>query len=350
MRMKMPLPLLSFCAAVLLAVAGAGHAISYTVQVVAVSDQAQALSLVRQLLLDDFPAYATRTTTEQGDVYRVRVGGFANRAAALLFAEAMPDLPALGGPPLPTLAENIPPGVTPLEPRLLLQAPAGATVEILDWLPEPALRIPAAAGEPDTFHLFSGDTSVIVEGWGLWQSDVSSALRLRELPLWPETWRDDPAGVRAAQLDSLVGFLSERFQLPKVEVEAAAVRPEEGRPYLVVLERFDPWQDGETGSLLAVALRPAGLLDGSSLGLAGEVPPLPEPVVLFSAEPETVQVQRELTGSGWTLRSDGEFMLQLLSGADHAWRVAVGSPVWTDGNHLLVRTGQQLLYYDFVER
>ena len=77
-------------AALLLGVAS-GQAISYTVQVVAVSDQNQAFSLIRELGLEGFPAYAARATTQQGDVVRVRVGGFANRAAAVLYADAMPD-------------------------------------------------------------------------------------------------------------------------------------------------------------------------------------------------------------------------------------------------------------------
>jgi hypothetical protein len=98
---------------------GAALAISYTVQVIAVSDQSSALSISRDLLRDGYPAYVVRSTGAQGDVYRVRVGAFANRGAALRYAESMPEV--AGSRPVPALAEAIPQGIMPLAPRLLLQ-------------------------------------------------------------------------------------------------------------------------------------------------------------------------------------------------------------------------------------
>ncbi|MDA0700547.1 MAG: SPOR domain-containing protein, partial [bacterium] len=50
--------------------------ISFTVQVIAVSDQANAIDISRGLLRDGFPAYVVRSTGGQGDAYRVRVGAF----------------------------------------------------------------------------------------------------------------------------------------------------------------------------------------------------------------------------------------------------------------------------------
>lgn len=100
---------------------GAALAISYTVQVIAVSDQDSALSISRELLRDGYPAYVVRSTGAQGDVFRVRVGAFANRAAALRYADAMPEV--AGSRPVPALAEAIPQGIMPLAPRLLVQEP-----------------------------------------------------------------------------------------------------------------------------------------------------------------------------------------------------------------------------------
>ena len=84
---------------------------SYTIQVVALSDRDSATDIMGDLLRQGFPAYVVRSTSSAGDVFRVRVGAFANRPAALLYAEAMPLV--AGGQPVPALAEGIPEGHTP---------------------------------------------------------------------------------------------------------------------------------------------------------------------------------------------------------------------------------------------
>ena len=117
----------------------AAQALGYTVQVIAVSDQANALDISRGLLREGFPAYVVRSTGAQGDVYRVRVGAFANRAAAARYAAAMSDIS--GSRPVPALAEAIPAGIMPLAPRVLwAEAAAGADLRILPWPGGVALR------------------------------------------------------------------------------------------------------------------------------------------------------------------------------------------------------------------
>ncbi len=119
---------------------GAALAISYTVQVIAVSDQASALSISHDLLRDGYPAYVVRSTGAQGDVFRVRVGAFANRGAALRYAESMPEVG--GSRPVPALAEAIPQGIMPLAPRLLWQQSWDAQeVRVSPWPGGLALRI-----------------------------------------------------------------------------------------------------------------------------------------------------------------------------------------------------------------
>jgi len=117
---------------VLASVGASVQAINFTVQVIAVSDQASAIDISRDLLRDGFPAYVVRSTGGQGDVYRVRVGAFANRAAAVRYAAAMPDV--AGARPVPALAEAIPGGIMPLAPRVLWAGPvAGADLRVLPW-------------------------------------------------------------------------------------------------------------------------------------------------------------------------------------------------------------------------
>lgn len=81
-------------------------------QVTTASDQSTALSLQTELRLEGFPAYVVRASTGQGDLYRVRVGAFANRDAALSYAGRMPPLG--GSQPVPILAESIPQRTMPL--------------------------------------------------------------------------------------------------------------------------------------------------------------------------------------------------------------------------------------------
>lgn len=129
---------LTLCTALAFGVAGA-QALGYTVQVIAVSDQTNALDLSRGLLREGFPAYVVRSTGSQGDVYRVRVGAFANRAAAARYAAAMPDV--AGARPVPALAEAIPGGIMPLAPRVVwFEAAAGADLRVLPWPGGVALR------------------------------------------------------------------------------------------------------------------------------------------------------------------------------------------------------------------
>ena len=115
-------------------------AIAFTVQVIAVSDQETALSISRDLLREGFPTYVVRSTGAQGDVYRVRIGAFANRSAALLYAESMNEV--AGSRPVPALAEAIPEGIMPLAPRLLWHGSwEGEDVRVMPWPGGIALRI-----------------------------------------------------------------------------------------------------------------------------------------------------------------------------------------------------------------
>jgi SPOR domain len=108
-------------------------AISYTVQVVAFSDEPRARRVQTELSSQGYPAYLLAVPTAQGQVYRIRVGAFANRAAAALFAEAMPSVE--GSTPSPALAEGgVPPGLIPFEPALLGQYDLTTTlVQVFPW-------------------------------------------------------------------------------------------------------------------------------------------------------------------------------------------------------------------------
>lgn len=334
--------------ALLLGSCGLAQSIAYTVQVVAVSDQSQAFSLIRDLGVDNYPAYATRATTEQGDVVRVRVGGFANRAAALLYAETMPDFPSPGNRPLPALADNIPAGIMPFEPRLLLDTTADEFT-LLEWADSLAVRLPAEPAEPARYMLLQEGNSVEFSAWQAWPDGSGLVLRYRDLPLWPA----DRTGLSEAALEleaeTQLDFLAARMNVAEEQL-AAAVRDRAGVPVLVVLERFNPWLSLEIGQLLAVTI-PGPAYSGPWQGDVLGEPDGPAPAAGVALEVDgNLQAVDSLESADWTLQSDGDFMLQSTPEINRSWRAAVGTPLWTDGTFVLARHEGRLLLYDFVSR
>ena len=330
-------------AALLLLGSAAAQGIAYTVQVVAVSDQAQAFSLLRELGVAGYPAYATRTATESGDVVRVRVGGFGNRAAALLYAEAMPDFPVPGSRPLPALADNIPPGIMPYQPRLLFDTDL-EDFTILEWNDGVAVLEPPAERGPATFHVFADGQAVTFTAWEAWPDPDGLVLRYRDLPLWPADWQDLPGEVLAREVQTQVEFLAARLGADAERI-GQAVRLRGDVPAVVVLERFNPVLNPDVGQLLGVTVPESG---GSRWRgeLVGEDEPAGRPEVLLEVtgplEP------RDLETEEFTLTRDGPFMRQSVPGEDGSWLLAAGAPLWTDGSIVLAGHEGRFLLYDFV--
>lgn len=341
MRLRLPLLL-----AVLLGVPAAlAQTIAYTVQVVAVSDQAQAFSLIRELGVDGFPAYATRATTEQGDVVRVRVGGFANRAAALLYAEAMPDFPSPGNRPLPALADNVPSGVMPFEPRLLLDT-RDSGFSLISWGDGVAAEFLPDADGSRSYQLFQAGGTVTFSAWQAWPDGDGLVLRYRDLALWPADRAELTAELLEREADAQLQFLEARLQLEPGSL-AGAVRQRADGPAVVIVERFNPFLNLETGQLLAVLMPSA---DGHSWQGEALGPETPQPQrSVLVAEPDQLTVTA-LSAADWQVEYDPPFMMQSVPGGSRSWRAAVGAPLWTDGTWLLARHEGRLLLYDFVPR
>jgi hypothetical protein len=213
-------------ALVLALAAGWAGAISYTVQVIAVSDQESAIGIYRELAREGYPAYVVRTTGEAGDVYRVRVGAFANRAAALRYAEGMP---AIGGSrPVPALAEAIPQGIMPLAPRLLWQHEwEGADVRVVPWPSGVALRVqPLDPLRQAQYVVFQAGEERRFEAWAV-----------VPLSIVPDVADDALAGIPLVDLT----------------VPSAAPRPPAGEPTAGAEEAVTPAGEPEAGAEEAVA-------------------------------------------------------------------------------------------------
>ena len=339
----------------LLAALAGAQGISYTVQVVAVSDQDAALALQRQLLLEGFPAYVVRTTTALGDVYRVRVGAFANRDAALVFADAMGDI--VGSQPVPALAEAIPQGVMPLAPRLITSVPLEVgEIQVLPWGEWIALRLPPQQGDaPASYRVISDGGVMDFVAWRAAIAEDGSVLRVRNLPLWPDTWRQDPPEIREAYRASLLDFVASglRFGTDRIQ-EMEFLLEDSPVPILIVAERIDPLHP-DAGDIIGLAapdqLPPPSYGPSNFLGLDGGVEENPVPILepLFEFPSAGAEQPEELGGEGWRVFPDGSFLLLEVEGG-RAWRGGVGVPLWTNGTYLVTTSADSLLLYDFQLR
>jgi hypothetical protein len=331
--------------------AASAQAISYTVQVVALSDKDSALTLQTQLNGEGYPAYVVRSTTGLGDVFRVRVGAFANRQAALVFADTMPSV--AGGRPVPALAEAIPPGIVSLAPRVLTRIiPDGRDVTVLPWRSGVAVRLQQSAPLQEARYVtLEGDQIDSFDAWMAVPAADGSVTRLRNLPLWPDNYQQDSQAARDAFEASVLSLVADGLGLPLSDVKATVYRPQpDAVPMLVVLERVTVDQNGnETSKLLALGVPELGMTkDGpvQYLGLdKGELPDAPKGVALALEAPSAAPLE----GDGWTAKVDGPFIT--VTGSDaRAWREAVGTPLWTDGHVLATAYKGSFLFYDFLPR
>lgn len=318
-------------------------AISYTVQVVAVSDQEVALELQGQLLRQGFPAYVVRASTADRDVYRVRVGAFANRGAALSYAEAMPQV--FGSQPVPALAETIPGGIMPLEPELLLDSEIGVGLELLPWNDGVAARLQPSPDAQADYRVFDVGEPAAFAAWAALPTEGGGVLRVRNLPLWPSTWSDDSDAVREAFLRSMLSLVATELAIPVEQVDAALFVGEP--PYLVVLERADPLQS-DPGELLALGLPGEISAFGplTYLEVAAVVPSPSAPLYGYDG----VLPEGALEGEGWRASADEGFTRIDPNDGNAGWRAGVGVPLWSSGRYLLTTDGERLRLFRLVPR
>lgn len=323
-----------------------GHAISYTVQVVAVSDQQSALRVQGMLLDNDFPAYVVRATTPQGDIYRVRVGAFGNRTAALMYARSMPDM--VGGPPLPALAEGIPLGVMPLEPRVLARLEE-EEFDLLAWRESIALRSQPQSETQATYRVFHDATSESFMAWRAEPVD-DAVLRLRDMSLWSSGWEEESVEVREEHRRARIAALASQFEVTSERIASLQQRPVYGPPYLVVLEMTGPTGEGTVLGVADAADAPDGYGPDTLAVGSGSIPSVPaEPLFRFDGEPP--QPPESVQGDGWTAAADGEFfLLGPLDGSSSSWKAGVGIPLWGHNDHLLVIADEGLFLYRLVPR
>jgi hypothetical protein len=343
-----------------------------TVQVAALSDESSAITLQRELVEADFPAYLESVATETGVLYRLRVGAFANREAALIYAEELAKrIP--GTEPIPATAQLLPEGVAPLLPALVARydyTPTVSEVRVVRWGEGYALRFQGSfEGEPleaEYRVLNPMLDSLPFRAWraapdeGTGDSDATDdawSIRISNLPLAPA----DSSGVERD--DSVQASLEQIAQTMELDADdvASFVRytPGQGRPFVVIVERYNI-ATGATQSYDALGDVPESMPAPAGPSLTWFARAIPERLPMTVGEtvleprtilglnrsltllPEADELQ--LTGDGWqVLAEDGFARVNLADGT--SWRAVVGFPLWASGDYLLTFASDELLLY-----
>ncbi len=341
------------------------QAISYTVQVAALSDQTSAESLRRTLRDEGYPAYLVSVPGDVQTIYRLRVGAFADRDGAQAYASAMRGVG--GTVPVPALAEGIPPDLIPLEPRFVARYSVSPfeRLEVVPWGDAAALRTQGRFENEPLLAIYRVLTpKLALSPFAAWRAaplpdaapaDANVALRVTNLPLFaPE--EDVPGGALSATGRARLLEAAEALGLGEAQIRPYIFyEPGRGAPFLVVAERFDPVS--KTGGRYPALGKPGDTLKaaGPDLTWFGTSPPemfpktLPDP--LFSLSSLVQQGRLEpptgvLGGGGWQAVADGRYTV--LSEGSRRWRAVVGQPLWAGGDFLLVYARPRIVLYQIT--
>lgn len=334
-------------------------AISYTVQVAALSDQQSAIELRRRLIAEGYEAYLVSVQTEQGVIFRLRVGAFANRAAAVSFAGRMPPLG--GATPVPALAEDIPAGLFPLKPKLIASYPF-RELAIIPWAEGRAIRFQAdlATGPTDAeYRVLRADlVGKPFRAWRAHPQADSWLTRVYNFPLWPTNHRDLSAEAREAFERDVLTALAGNLGLSITALETYVIRQGEV-PFVVRAERRHLYSD-EAIPYPALGIPPPGIMPraGPELTWFGRSPPegfptgLPVPVfhphaVLGRHPAENLPHLEglQLTGVGWYAQADDGFTRISDFASGKSFRAIAGFPLWAFDEFLLIYLDEQLDLY-----
>lgn len=347
--MKLGLRLLLLVSIVFGGIHAAAQGAFYTVQVVALSDRDGALTLVSDLLKDGFPAYVVRSSSSEGDLFRIRVGSFADRGAAVQYIEVMPEI--AGGRPVPALAEGIPTGLVPAHTELKIQIPLSERpVLALADTERLLLRSELTTDNaPDhyQFYGFDANGNFQVEAYRVIPGDSDDWYILRDLALWPETVIDDSEDIRNTFRESLLSLLEERLGVTRAQLDRATI--DRGSTNVVrVVERYHGvsklaevvslvWFEGEERVFSDPAI--------------GER--FAEPDVPVKEVTALVPADGTAENADWFATPEGDFVRLSVNNdgvPGKSWRAATGTPLTFVFSGLLSLGDQTLYYYEFPPR
>lgn len=367
-------------------------AISYTVQLFASSDEARASQLQAQLAGQGFKAYLLSVPTAQGQVYRIRVGAFANRAAAALFAQVMPSVE--GSTPSPALAEGgVQPGLIPLEPALLGQYDVQTTlVQIYPWqIPGTDAPVEETDVSEETDEPLAGEPSEVTvesqnefstepleatqplmvirtqprdaseqahyrvgelefDAWKAAPQEDGSILRVRSFSVWPEDWQTATELQREQYRETVLANLSGDLDLTPQQLGPFVFEQEGKAPFVVLVERLNP-ETQQIERLRSIG-QPRPNEENLGLTLEGPTTFLGETVDILVPETmlapdEATEIPEQVSGNGWQAGSEDDFVT--LTFQDQTWRAAIGQSLWANNDLLISLYEGQLLLYNIQQ-
>ncbi len=344
--------------------AAGAQAISYTVQVAALSDQTSAESLRRTLRDEGYPAYLVSVPGET-TVYRLRVGAFADREGAQAYAAAMRGVG--GTVPVPALAEGIPPDLIPLEPRFVARYrfTPFERLEVVPWGDAAALRTQGRfENEPLIASYRVLTPELAASPFAAWRAaplpdatpaDANVIERVTNLPLFAAETDALPDGALSATGQARLAEAAEALGLGEAQIRPYIFyEPGRGAPFLVVAERFDPVS--RTGGRYPALGNPGTAnAAGPELTWFGQAPPetfpqaLPDPLFSLTSVVQNARVvlpAGALTGGRWQAVRDGRYTV--LSVSSRQWRAVVGQPLWAGGDFLLVYARPEIVLYQIT--
>lgn len=319
--------------------------IGYTVQVMALSDELKALQLQSDLAAQGHPAYLLTVPTEQGTVYRLRIGSFANREAAVQYAKEM--TPLADSEPSPALAESIPQHLIPLAPELILSLPlAESSLQVMAWRDGLVLRNARSQTLSQAeYTVIDGPT---FKAWRAFPQSDGTGVRVYSRPLWPDDFERVTEDERAAFAAGIISELATELGLSAEQVSSFTFEGEP--PFLVVAEQFNELT-GERNLLKALGqpLSELGPKGPDLQWFADEGVTLTEPEPLFDLAFADASQELLLLDS-WRAVADGDYTrLESLDG-QKTWRAVAGRPLWAGGDILIADNGDDVLVYRLLTR
>lgn len=342
--------------------------VTYTVQVVALSDALAVQDLHRDLVAQGYPAYIVEAGDADVPLYRLRVGAFASRETALVFSEALNSLLTDYTPSIAVL-DSVAVDTPRLQAALLARYPYAqgiTTVQVVPWGADGssrALRFQQSYANQwyQAFYQVLEPELVALPfpAWRAVTANNGYINRIYSLDLWPENFAQLSQSEVLEYQNTLLSYIATELAMSAQEVAESYVFYDEARgiPYLVL---------GEGRNLLTgdTIFYPALGYPAETLGQAGPQmvwldrgadEGLPESLVhpAFNLQimpgvqlteatlPDPASLQ--LDGDGWRALPDAGFIS--LTDGTNQWKAALGYPLYAYGEFLLTHYGNEVLLY-----
>ena len=308
-------------------------AISYTVQVIALSSEANVKLLEERLRDLGFPAYTITVPTNQGQIFRLRVGSFANREAAQKYAQAMQGI--LDSAPVPQLAEGIPLDLVPLEAKTIASYPIEDTiVGISSDKDRIIIRIQSLGSFKEASYIIE-DFSFNAYRAVLKTDD--KLLRVYSKRLWPEVYPLDSTTERDAFYKKTISELVNKLGITSEEIARHQFANANAEPFLVLLEQID------LNTKEVKLLKALGKPNSRITEYGPELDWFDSEVIELKEKRADIELgsnytpKAELKTDTWIASSRDKFTQLEIIDTKQKWLVVAGQVLWAQDNLLITR-------------